>query len=402
MRIGLLKETKFPVDNRVALSPRQAAELMSLFPGTEIVAQSSDIRAFTDDEYRAEGVSVVNDLSNCDILLGIKEARIDTLIPNKKYVFFGHFAKEQEYNRGLLQALIKNHNTFLDYEYMVDDNGDRVCAFGWWAGAVGVYYSLWGYGLKTKQFNLPRPDKTFTLEQLKENLRSIQLPKIKILLTGAGRVSHGAQAVLKDIGAHFLSVASFLNADVVDSLSYTVVDVDELVIPNDGSRSFSFRHFTQHPAEYSSHFMRFAQSADLLICCHFWAPGNPVYLSEEDFLRPGFRIKMIGDVTCDIMGSVKSTIRSSTHDNPFYDYNPVTRGEEDAFSSDGNITVMAVDTCPNALALDTSAYFGEMLLQHVFPPLILGEESSVIAGATILQNGSLTPKFAYLESFAKG
>ena len=147
MRIALIKETKIPVDNRVALSPRQVAELNKRFPGHKIVVQASDVRVFSDDEYRAEGVPVVSRVDDCDILFGIKEAKIESLIPNKRYFFFGHIAKMQEYNRPLLQAFIQKHITFCDYEYLVDDNNIRVCAFGWWAGVVGVYYTLRGYGL---------------------------------------------------------------------------------------------------------------------------------------------------------------------------------------------------------------------------------------------------------------
>lgn len=402
MKIGLIRETKTPIDNRVALSPKEAAELKKRYPRSEIVVQTSNIRAYSDEEYRAYGVPVVEDVSDCDVLFGIKEARIDTLIPNKHYVFFGHIAKMQEYNRPLLQAFIKKRITFSDYEYMVNEKGLRVCAFGWWAGVVGVYYTLRGYGLRTGQYELPKPDIRFTLEELKENLKAIDLPNIKLILTGGGRVSQGAQYVLKEIGARYLSIRDFLDQETVDSLSYTFADADNLVKPKDVNTVFSFPDFFQHPEKYESDFIRFAKTADVLICCHFWAPNNPVYLSGEDFLVDGFRIRMIGDVTCDIMGSIKSTLRSSTHMDPYYDYNPITRKEEPAFSSEKNVTVMAVDTCPNALAIDTSAYFGEMLIEHVFDPLLTGGANPVVEGSTILYKGKLTPKFAYLESFAKG
>ncbi len=400
MKIALIKETKIPVDNRVALTPSQVAELNSAFPDHSIVVQSSDIRAYSDNEYRAAGVKVVEDVSDCDILFGIKEAKIESLLPDKHYVFFGHIAKMQAYNRPLLQAFLQKGITFSDYEYMVDEKGIRVCAFGWWAGVVGVYYTLRGYGLRTGAYSLPKPDLKFSLDRLKENLRSINLPKVKIILTGGGRVSQGAQYVLNEIGSRYLPIDEFLASESVDSLTFTYADADNLVMPKDASKFFSFPDFFQHPENYDSNFYRFARAADLLICCHFWAPNNPVYLSSEDFVRPDFRIKMIGDVTCDIMGSVKSTLRSSTHDDPYYDYNPETRSEEPAFSSDKNITVMAVDTCPNALAMDTSSFFGEMLIKHVITPLLRGEHSPVIEGSTIVEKGRLTSKFSYLRNFA--
>ena len=400
MKIGLIKETKIPVDNRVALSPKQVAELNKRFPKHEIVVQASDIRAFSDDEYRTEGVRVIENIEDCDVLFGIKEAKIESLIPNKHYFFFGHVAKMQEYNRPLLQALMQKHITFCDYEYLVDDNNIRVCAFGWWAGIVGVYYTLRGYGLKHNLYELPKPDRRFTLDQLQDALKTIELPKVKLLVTGAGRVSQGAQYVLDSIGARKMTEEVYLANDKVDMLSYCVADVDRLVKHKDG-KAFSWNDFTHNAKEYESDFMRFAKKTDVLICAHFWAPEAPVYLSEEDLRSKDMRIRMIGDITCDIKGSIKSTVCSSTHDNPYYDYNPVTEHDEPAFSSSDNITVMAVDTCPNALAMDTSAYFGDMLIKHVFEPLLRGEHSEVIERSMILKAGKLTPRFSYLEGFAK-
>ena len=400
MKIALIKETKIPVDNRVALSPKQVADLNKKYPSHQIVVQSSDIRAFSDDEYREQGVSVVNDVSDCDVFFGIKEAKLESLIPHKQYFFFGHFAKMQEYNRPLLQTLMQKGITFYDYEYLVDDNNLRVCAFGWWAGVVGVYYTLRGYGIKNKLYELPKPDHRFTLNKLIETLKSIELPQVRLLVTGAGRVSHGAQYVLDAIGAKRMDEKDYLSDKPISSLSFCVADIDCLVKRKDGSL-FSFKDFLSNMPAYESDFIRWAQKTDVLLCCHYWEPEAPVYLSEEDLRREDLRIRMIGDVTCDIKGSVKSTIRSSTHDAPFFDYNPVTEQEEPAFSSSKNITVMAVDTCPNALAMDTSEYFGEMLTKHVVEPILSGEASEVVNRSRILKDGELTSRFDYLTAFAK-
>ena len=401
MKIALIKETKTPVDNRVALSPKQVADLIQRFPQHEVVVQTSEIRAFSDDEYRAEGVRVVDNVEDCDVLFGIKEAKIESLIPNKHYFFFGHIAKMQEYNRPLLQAFMQKHITFCDYEYLVDDNNIRVCAFGWWAGVVGVYYTLRGYGLKHKLYELPKPDRRFTLDQLLTALKGVELPKVKVLVTGAGRVSQGAQHVLDNIGADKMTEEEYLSTGKVEKLSYCVADVDRLVKRKDGG-AFSWNDFTHNAKEYESDFMRWAKQTDVLICAHFWGPEAPVYLSEEDLRNKDMRIRMIGDVTCDIKGSIKSTVRPATHDDPYYDYNPVTERDEPAFSLPNNITEMAVDTCPNALAMDTSAYFGEMLTKHVFEPLLKGERSDVIDRSMILNNGMLTQRFEYLKDFAEG
>ena len=399
MRIGIIKETKSPVDNRVPLDPAQVAALKTKYPKHDIVVQSSDIRAYSDDEYRSHGVEVVADLSDCDLLLGIKEARSETIIPGKHYIFFGHVAKMQEYNRPLLQSMIERGITFSDYEYMVDDNGLRVCAFGWWAGCVGVYYTLRAYGLRTDEFTLPPPHLNFTLNELIATLKAGKLPAVKVLVTGNGRVSHGVQHVLNAIGAQAMTSDEFLATDKVETLSYSVADVDRLVKSHDGS-AFSFHAFLSHPDNYHSDFDKWSQAADVLMCGHFWNPNAPVYLGPEELRHT--RIKGLVDSTCDIMGSVKSTRRSSTHDNPFYDYNPDTEQEEPAFSSAKNITVMAVDTCPNALPRDTSTHFGQALIEHIFEPLLQGNEPDALERATILRKGVLTPHFNYLTAFAKG
>lgn len=402
MRIGLIRETKVPEDNRVALSPAQVASLNVEFPESEIVVQSSNIRAFTDDEYRQAGVKVVDDLSDCDVLFGIKEAQIDSLIPNKHYFFFAHIAKMQEYNRPLLQAMLAKNLTFSDYEYLVDETGERVCAFGWWAGVVGVYYTLRGYMLRMGKDSLPKPGRTFTLAEMRTILSTAQLPKVKVLITGKGRVAQGAIYTMHECGAQELTMEQFLSDEPVEKLSFYRAYISELVKRKDG-KAFDRQDFRSHPEAYESDFIKFAKHTDIFIPCHFWDPHAPVYLEQEDFIKYHLPIKVIGDITCDICGSVKSTVRPATHAEPYYDFNPVTCREEAPFSSPDNITVMAVDTCPNALAIDASKYFGDMLTEFVFKPLLRGEgaTSKVIGRATIVERGHLTERFAYLEDFAK-
>ena len=398
MKIALIKETKIPVDNRVALSPMQAAELNKRYPQHQIVAQRSAIRCFSDEEYAAAGVELVDSVADCDVLFGIKEAQPDGLVEGKHYFYFGHVAKMQAYNRGMLQGMMEKGITFSDYEYLTDDHHQRVCAFGWWAGVVGVYYTLRGWGLRTGAYDLPKPDLRFTLEQLKQNLLSVKLPKVKMLVTGAGRVSQGAQYILGEIGALRWTEEKFMSEADADGLVYTEGDVDKLVKHREG-KAFEWDEFVQNPNAYVSDFARWAKAADLLLCGHFWGPEAPVYLDEELLRNDELRIRMVGDVTCDIMGSIRSTLRSSTHDAPYYDYDRKARGEAAPFSGDDHITVMAVDTCPNALAMDTSAYFGQMLTEHVIVPLLEGRESDVIERSTILRQGEITEPFGYLNEW---
>lgn len=405
MKIGILRETKNPVDNRVALTPTQIARLKKEFPTLKFKVQPSALRAYSDNEYISEGVLLDEDLSDCDLILGIKEASADTLIPDKHYLFFGHIAKKQEYNIPLFRSFIEKGITFSDYEYLVDDEGKRLVAFGWYAGVVGIYYTLQGWGKRTGLFSLPKPDIHFNVETVITSLRNVYkfLTNIKILVTGNGRVSQGAQYILSSIGAKRLSVEDYLNTSIVESLSYCVATHKDLVVPKDTSLAFDEKSFRLHPELYKSIFSKFANSTDILLSCHFWNNKAPVYLSHRELTDPRLRIKMIGDVTCDIMGSIHSTVRSSTHDAPFYDYNPITATEEIAFSNDNNITVMAVDTCPNAMPRITSEFFGEKLINCVLRDLLENNraDSEVLNRATILSSGKLTPHFKYLESYVK-
>ena len=239
------------------------------------------------------------------------------------------------------------------------------------------------------------------MDKLLQALRSVTLPSVRLLVTGNGRVSHGVQELLELIGAERLSEEEFLSDKPIDKLSFCSANADQLNVRKDGT-PFSWDDFLNNPTEYRSDFMRWGKHTDILISAHFWNPQAPVYLTREDLNSPELHIRFIGDISCDIQGSIQSTLRASTHDAPYYDYNPATGIEEPAFSSERNITVMAVDTCPNALAADTSAYFGERLVKHVLTPLLSRQDSAVIRRSTILDNGRFTPRFSYLSSFAEG
>ena len=198
------------------------------------------------------------------------------------------------------------------------------------------------------------------------------------------------------------SPEEFLNNNKTHNcIVYTVLDVDKLVKPVNAENKFDFQDFIKNGQNYVSDFAKYSYKADILISCHFWSPEHPIYMDNNLLQDPNMSIKIIGDITCDIKGSIMSTIRSSTHDEPFYDFDPVSLSEKPAFSSDKHITVMAVDTCPNALAIDTSKYFGETLSRYVFPLILEGRlDDPVIRRATILSNGKLTDRYSYLRDYA--
>lgn len=401
MKIGIIKETKSPVDNRVPLTPTQIAKLQDEFKNVEFVVESSNIRAYHDDEYSNLGIEVKTDISDADLMFGIKEVSTEYLISNKHYFFFGHIAKKQPYNQPLIKKMIEKKITFTDYEYLVDENNNRLCAFGWWAGVVGAYNTLRAFGIKENIFTLPKPDIKFTLDKLLTYSNEFKTYSCKIIVSGNGRSSHGVQYVLDNIGFIKVSNDVFLKNKSQDSKIYTVAYLDTLVKRKDNKQIFDREHFNLNPELYVSDFYKYAKVADVFIPCHFWGQNDPIYLSENDLQKNDINITVIGDVTCDISGSIKSTVRASTHNEPFYDYNPKTMQEEKSFSSPNNITVMAVDTLPNALAIDTSRYFGEALIKHIIEDVLNNMKiSNVVDRATILRDGKLTNRFTYLKEYA--
>lgn len=399
INIGILRETKIPADNRVVLSPEQIAKLEKEYPQLRFFVQSSKERIFSDEEYREAGVEVVGELSNCQYLFGVKEANIECLLNNKHYFFFGHIAKMQQYNKPLLQSMVDKEITFTDYEYLTDDQGKRVCAFGWWAGVVGIYNTLRLYGLKYKCFKLPPLDRCSSVESMKAELCSIvpiiKNRRVRILVTGKGRCSQGVQDVLDSMGIIAANVEQYLTSR--NRPCYCVASLDNLVSRYDG-KSFKRFDFKESPHCYRSDFDKYIPCTDILITAHSWQPNQPVYVSKETIANPLNRIKVIGDITCDIDGSIKTTIRPTSHIAPYYDID-VSLHEVDLFSDTDNISVMAVDNLPNALAHEASKYFGERLCQYVFPALFGKQKNTKeIRRATILNEGRLTEPYIYLNS----
>lgn len=388
MKIGLIKETKTPVDNRVALTPQQAAWLQSNFP-IKIVAQSSDVRFFTDDEYIKNGIAVSDVVDDCDLLLGIKEVTPDELVYGGRYMFFSHIAKKQPYNKKLLRALIRRGITLTDYEYILGEDGRRCVAFGYHAGAVGAYNAIRLYGLKYGKFSLPKPNQQWTINNLTSEVAKVyqllRYDKVRILVTGSGRAANGAMAVLGQLSRKNIAV------DMVGS--------DKMVTSIDGHYDRTEYHL--HPSIYKSKFMDYTKMYDILVSCHYWDTKAPVFLTDELMQANDNRMRVIADVTCDINGSIACTIRPSTHAQPFYDYSPFSHAEMPLFADEKNISVMAVDTLPNALPASASKEFGYMLAHNVLIPIFKGEKAAV-SRATIVDCGEITKRYQYLKSWLEG
>lgn len=399
MKIGILRETKTPPDRRVPFSPAQVHQLQDMFPDLEVVVQPSPIRCYTDEEYRKAGAELQEDVEDCDILMGVKEVRPDTLMPGKTYLFFSHTAKKQSYNRNLLREVIQKKIKLADYEYLTDKNHMRVVAFGHWAGIVGAYNALRVWGERSGGFSLKAAHQCLDRKEMTGELKKVKLSPVRILITGGGRVAYGALETLAPLGYKQVAPEEFLTLPY-DEPVICRADPDHYVRREDDA-PFDLRHFFDHPEMYRSVFFPFTQVADMFIACHYWDPRSPVFMKPEDYRTPGFSMNVIADVSCDIKKPIPSTLRASTITGPFYGYDPVTEKEGDPFDP-GNITVMAVDNLPGELPRDSSEDFGHMLMGKVMPALAGNDSEGIIKRAVITEHGKLTPAFAYLKDYVEG
>jgi saccharopine dehydrogenase (NAD+, L-lysine forming) len=398
LKIGLIREGKVPADQRVALTPKKSVEAQTTYPGLQVVVQSSLVRAYTDQEYRDLGLTVQDDVADCDLLLGVKEVPVALLIPNKTYLFFSHTIKKQPANRELLRAVLARNITLIDYELLTDAAGQRVVAFGRYAGIVGAYNALLTYGRKHGLYELKPAHLCVDLDDMQEEYFKVKkLPPIKIAVTGSGRVAGGALEVLDKVGIRQVTVHEFRHQDFQEPV-YAQLRSRDYHRHRDG-RPWDTADFHQHPENYESTFGPFLPLTDLLIACAYWHPAAPRLFSEADTQRPDFRINTIADVTCDVDGSIPVTRRAASIPAPAYDYVPATGALASPYSAPDNITVMAVDNLPCELPRNASRDFGRQLLDAVFPHLLSGDAEGVIARATIAQGGQLCPRFGYLADY---
>ena len=400
MKFGIIKERKNPPDRRVVFSPEKLNEFKVNFPSSEIKVESSEIRIFTDEEYLNFGIEVSNDVSDCEVLFGVKEVPIEALIPNKKYFFFSHTIKKQPYNRALLNAILDKNIELYDHETIIKANGARLIGFGRYAGIVGAYNGFRAIGLTNETFNLPKAETLDSQKELIEALHNIDLPiGFKILLTGNGKVAYGAKEMLDAMNIKQISVEEYLSKSF-NEVVYCLADVLDYNKRKDGQVLDNF-DFYNHPENYESNFMRLAEVTDFFIAGHFYGNGAPYLFTRNDAKSESFKIKFVADISCDVDGPVASTLRASTIAEPIYGYDPITESEVD-FKENNAIVVMAVDNLPCELPKDASEGFGEMFLQNVIPAFFNNDKDGVLARAKMTENSKLTARFSYLQDYVDG
>ncbi|MEM1319791.1 MAG: NAD(P)-dependent oxidoreductase [Bacteroidota bacterium] len=399
MKIGIIKEGKTPPDSRVPMTPAQCQQVLQQYP-VELIVAPSPGRCFTDQEYQEAKVPLSDDMASCDVLMGVKEVPIDQLIPHKTYFFFSHTIKEQPYNRALLQAVLQHHIRLIDYEVLTDELGRRLIAFGRFAGMVGAHNGLLTYGRRTGHFNLKRMKDCRDYAEATRLYQSLQLPPMKIVLTGTGRVANGAAQVLKDMGIRQVPPAQYLQEEFQEAV-FTQLDCEHYAEHKEG-QAYSQEEFFAHPQRYRSSFAPYTKVSDIMINGIYWDNAAPAFFTREEAQADDFRIQVIADVTCDIapVSSIPSTLRASTIADPIFGYAPAS-GTEVAPHSPNSIDMMTIDNLPNELPRDASKAFGEQFMEHILEEL-LQADSKVIERATVAVNGLLGPHFGYLAGYVAG
>ena len=396
IKIGVIREGKMPRDRRVPFTPEQCLAIEKIFDA-EVYVQPSDWRCYTNEEYASKGVKMREDLSECDVLLGIKEVPLAEMIPGKKYLFFSHTIKKQPHNQKLIKAMLEKKIQMIDYECLTDIHHNRIIGFGHYAGIVGAYNGILGYGKKYNIFDLKRAHECHDRAEMREEFRKIRLPNIKVIVTGNGRVANGAIELLGGLHLRRITPFEFTNFSFREA-TYSQLHSNNYNEPIDGS-VWDTNTFYAHPEKFRSTFGKYTKHCDLLIHCSYWDPRAPKLFTKEEMRSPEFRISVIADVTCDINGSIPSTSRASSIADPFYGYDPVTESEGPAFSNN-TITVMAVDNLPCELPRDASEDFGKELIEKVLPSLAGEDKDTLIERGSIVKDGKLMPKFEYLSDYA--
>ncbi|NIG54641.1 NAD(P)-dependent oxidoreductase [Chitinophaga sp. Cy-1792] len=398
VNIGLIREEKQPHDNRAAFTPKQCQWIMHHFPQVKIFAQPATYRCFKDAEYHKAGVTITEDLTHCQFLLGIKEVPPAFLIPNKTYLFFSHTKKKQPHNQHMLQAILEKNITLIDYECLVHPDGQRILGFGFFAGVVGAHNGLMAYGHKTKSFQLKPVHECHDFQELISHYFGVKLPPLKIVITGSGRVAAGTLEIMGLLGIKYLPPEEYL-INTYNYPVYTQLKAGELYLRKD-DRTYSRADFHAHPDQYDCRFLPYVTVSDILMNGIYWDHNIPPLFQLKDIQKENFRIQVIADITDDTHGSVPINLGDSTIDDPVYGVDKQTFQQTAPYLPD-TIDMMCVSNLPNELPRDASQYFGDQLMKYVFEEM-LKEESTMIENATITANGRLTPHFSYLQDYADG
>ncbi|HEY4064300.1 MAG TPA: NAD(P)-dependent oxidoreductase [Puia sp.] len=394
--IGLLREGKVPPDNRVALTPAQCKWIHRNAPDVRVIAQSSPDRCYSDKEYRSAGVEIKEDISEADILFGIKEVPIGDLKPGKTYLFFSHTKKQQSYNREMFQAILERKITLIDYECLEHDDGQRILGFGFFAGVVGAHNGIMAYGRRTGKYTLGSVHAQKSFRELIHTYFGLKMPEIKVVVTGSGRVAHGVLEVMNLLEIVEVEPDEFLERKFAYPVFTQLKGAD--LYENKKDKTYHRDDFHHHPQDYRCKFLPFTQVADVLMNGIYWDKSMPRLFEWEDMTATGFRLQTIADITDDKEGSIPCNLGDTSMLDPVYGVDKTTR-QRTAPYLPGSVDIMAVGNLPNELPRDASRYFGEQLIKYVLEDLVKGG-SKIIDRATMVRKGELTDPYSYLAGYA--
>ena len=397
--IGIIRESRND-ENRTPLVPEHIKKYKESNPNINFIIQPSNSRCFADEEYELCGAKINENLNECSIIFGVKEIDPNILINNKTYLFFSHTFKidKKQKNIGkdkkeLLLSILNKKIKLIDYENIRKKNGNRCLGFGRFAGIVGCYNTLNLFLKVLGKQSLASAYKINDYERLVLNLKNLYFPKTKILVTGDGRVAKGVIELLNLTNIKAVSKKDFLEKKFDQPIFCNLETKD--YVTNNSSSDFSLEHFINNPQDYSSSALQYLKETNILISAHYWDPSSPKIFENED-LKDLQNLKIVGDITCDINGSVPTTIRSTTIKKPNYWIERNNLKEIDE-NNDG-IAVMAVDNLPSELPRDSSTEFSEGIINEVLP-FLLKEDDGRILNGTIATDGSFLEKYNYLNNY---
>ncbi len=396
IKIGLIRETKTPADNRVAFIPAQCKWIQHNFPDVKIVVQSSLDRCYSDREYTIAGIEVKEDISDCDILFGIKEVKKELLIPGKTYLFFSHTKKKQLYNQQLFKTILDQQITLIDYECMEHEDGQRILGFGFFAGVVGAHNGIMCYGNRTGAYTLQRVYKQRSFRELIHTYFGLKLPPIKIAITGSGRVARGILEIMNLLEVVEVDPDEYLSKTFAYPV-FTQLKGADLYAPLNGG-IYNREDFHHYPETYKCLFYPYTKVTDILMNGIYWDEKVPRLFELEHLAEDDFVIQTIADITDDKNGSIPCNLGDTPIDDPVYGVDKKLFHRTAPYLK-SSVDIMAVGNLPNELPRDASRYFGEQLLKYIFGDLV-GNGSAVIDRATMVKKGKLTATYDYLKDYA--
>ncbi|MCK4311910.1 MAG: hypothetical protein KAW88_04170, partial [Candidatus Cloacimonetes bacterium] len=426
--LGIHKETKNKWERRVPLNPKSVKKLID--KGFEVFVQPSGIRIYKDEEYRRVGAKISNDLSSCNLIIGVKEIPIDEVVPGVPHLFFSHVIKGQDYNMPLLQKFLNTNATLFDYEKIVDSKHRRLVFFGIFAGIAGMIETLWGVGQRLKQqYKIDTPflevKRAYEYESVQDAIKQLKLvgkeiskyglpneiTPFNIFVLGYGHVSAGCQRILSALPIVKIDPDNLKKHqnNYKDNKIYLSVFKEKHLVERKDRSKFELQHFFDYCSEYNSRFAEYLQYCSVYMNAIYWNPDCPVYLKKTELAQIQGRdqkLLIIGDISCDIKGSVQPTVKHTTPDDPVFIYDAKIGEDTNGLIGDG-FAVCAVDNLPCEFSKEASDSFSKilmpfmekMLLNDYSKPIKDSDLPDEIKSACIAHQGKLEPDFEYLEEY---